>query len=103
MSLLDVSTRMTTKELGKIKSISLGFGGYDDCMLGLSVTLEMGGSCVGDFKGWWKKYPEEQVTRNPAVLIRLGCTRLRARKPMTGSNVARRPRSKRSRILFMKG
>ena len=39
--------------LGKISNISLGIGGYQDCMMGLSVTLEGSGWGVNDFKGFW--------------------------------------------------
>lgn len=45
----------STKRLGKIKSISFGLGGYQDCMLGLSVELgsdKESWGC-GDFKGYW--------------------------------------------------
>jgi hypothetical protein len=40
-------------KIGKIKSISVGFGGYQGAMLGLSV--ELGGKSWGvcDFKGSW--------------------------------------------------
>lgn len=41
------------KKLGKIENISFGYGGYQDCMLGLSVTLSNGGWAVQDFKGNW--------------------------------------------------
>lgn len=41
------------KELGKIKSIKIGHGGYQDAMLG--VTFELGGESWGvqDFWGFW--------------------------------------------------
>ncbi len=47
-----MSTRI---EIGKIESIAFGFGGYQDAMLGLSVTLSSKKSswCVGDFRGFW--------------------------------------------------
>jgi hypothetical protein len=41
------------KEMGKIESVRFGHGGYQDSMLGLSVTLSMNGSGVSDFKGTW--------------------------------------------------
>lgn len=41
------------KELGKISSVSFGHGGYQDVQIGLSVSLEMGGAGVSDFKGNW--------------------------------------------------
>jgi hypothetical protein len=43
------------KKIGKITEISVSFGGYQDAMLGLSVTLgsDKGSWGVGDFKGFW--------------------------------------------------
>ena len=43
------------KRIGKIQGISFGFGGYDDAMIGVSVTLVSDKECwgVGDFKGTW--------------------------------------------------
>lgn len=41
------------KEIGKIKSIRYGKGGYQDAMFGLSVTLTGRGWGVGDFWGFW--------------------------------------------------
>jgi hypothetical protein len=41
------------KRLGKIESVSFGHGGYQECMLGLQVTLSGGSWGVGDFKGNW--------------------------------------------------
>lgn len=41
------------KRLGKIESIKFGYGGYQDAMLGLSVTLSADGWGVSDFKGNW--------------------------------------------------
>lgn len=41
------------KRLGKIESVKFGHGGYQECMLGLSVTLSGEGWGVGDFKGEW--------------------------------------------------
>ena len=45
---------MSQKSLGKIESINLGMGGYQNAMFGLSVQLVYGG-CMGcgDFKGTW--------------------------------------------------
>ncbi len=39
---------MQTK-LGKLKYVRMGFGGYDYCMFGLQLTLDMKGTCVEDF------------------------------------------------------
>ena len=45
---------MVKKELGKIRKVIFGFGGYQDCQFGLYVELETGGGgMVGDFKGNW--------------------------------------------------
>ena len=43
------------KRIGKIQHIHVGFGGYQDAMLGLSVTLgsDKEGWGVCDFKGFW--------------------------------------------------
>lgn len=49
------------KELGKIEKITLGGGGYQDAMFGVSVALSFGGSGVGDFRGNWSKYPGERA------------------------------------------
>ena len=44
---------MITKELGKIASVYYGLGGYQDVQLGISFSLSMNGSGVGDFWGFW--------------------------------------------------
>ena len=41
------------KKLGKIESVRFGHGGYQDAMLGLSVTLSANGWGVNDFVGNW--------------------------------------------------
>lgn len=43
-----------TKHLGKIESVYFGLGGYQDCMLGLHVSLRYG-DCLGsdDNKSAW--------------------------------------------------
>lgn len=40
-------------ELGKIKSVTFGHGGYQDCMIGISFDLGGDSSSVGDFWGAW--------------------------------------------------
>jgi len=40
------------KTLGKIGSISLGMGGYQDVMFGVTIALDAGYCCT-DFKGAW--------------------------------------------------
>ena len=42
---------MEEKLLGKIASLRIGNGGYQGAMFGVSVSLSMNGSGVGDFKG----------------------------------------------------
>ena len=46
---------MTVKDkvLMKIECIEFGYGGYQDAMFGLSISLSGSGSGVGDFKGTW--------------------------------------------------
>ena len=41
------------KRLGKIRSVRLGAGGYDDAMFGFSFELGGDGWGVGDFWGTW--------------------------------------------------
>lgn len=43
------------KRIGRIQSISFGFGGYQDAQLGISVTLGSNKECwgTGDFRGFW--------------------------------------------------
>lgn len=45
--------KMTRTELGSIQSIKFGWGGYQDAMLGLSVTLGGKSWGAGDFRGAW--------------------------------------------------
>ncbi len=40
-------------ELGRITKATFGFGGYDDAMVGMSVTLGGDSWGVGDFRGTW--------------------------------------------------
>jgi hypothetical protein len=50
-----MNTTKIEKRIGKIQEVSVGFGGYQDAMLGLSVTLgsDKDGWGVGEFKGFW--------------------------------------------------
>lgn len=41
------------KEIGRIQRISFGYGGYQDAMIGLSVTLAGKAWGVSDFRGAW--------------------------------------------------
>lgn len=45
-----VSTRT---ELGRIQKIAFGWGGYQDAMIGVSITLGGKSWGCGDFKGAW--------------------------------------------------
>jgi hypothetical protein len=51
---------MTEKKLGKIEKVHYGLCGYDDCMLGLKVTIGGNGWGVGaDKAGHWIFEPSE--------------------------------------------
>lgn len=41
------------KRIGKIENVKFGLGGYQDAMIGLSVTLIGDSWGVNDFKGYW--------------------------------------------------
>jgi hypothetical protein len=41
------------KELGKIKSVFVGHGGYQDVQLGITFIFEGEGFGIGDFRGFW--------------------------------------------------
>ncbi len=44
----------TVKHLGKISNVTIGTGGYQDAMFGISFTLSFDGcSAVSDFWGAW--------------------------------------------------
>jgi hypothetical protein len=43
----------TKKELGKIESVSFGYGGYQGVMFGMSLTFEGKGWGVSTFDGFW--------------------------------------------------
>ncbi len=66
------------KEIGKIQSLKIGYGGYDDAMLGVSFTLGSDGWGVNDFDGTWAHHhksckwtPEDQVKHLGKMLLRL--------------------------------
>lgn len=54
----------TRTELGRIKSVTMGFGGYQDAMFG--ITFDMGGEGwgVADFWGFWASAPSENAQWN---------------------------------------
>lgn len=58
------------KTLGKITGISVGFGGYDDAMFGVSVSLGSGCWGVNDFKGTWGHDPDKHAKWTKAQQIR---------------------------------
>lgn len=44
---------MSRTELGRIQKATFGWGGYQEAMIGLSITLSGKAWGVGDFKGAW--------------------------------------------------
>jgi|WetSurSiteA1Bulk_404760.scaffolds.fasta_scaffold73123_2 hypothetical protein len=44
-------------KLGKIMQAEFGFGGYNDSMIGLSLTFGGKGWGIGDFMGFWADDP----------------------------------------------
>jgi len=58
------------KELGKINSVKIGLGGYNDAMFGVTIGLEGKGWGVGDFiSGGWDiniidRYPDCKWTES---------------------------------------
>ena len=48
---------MIEKVLGKITHATFGFGGYQDCQFGFSVSLEGESTGCSDFKGFWGHEP----------------------------------------------
>jgi hypothetical protein len=49
------------KKLGRIDSVRIGFGGYQDAQLGISFTLAGKSWGVGDFWGYWASAPSENA------------------------------------------
>lgn len=76
------------KELGKIKSAEIGFGGYQDAMFG--VTFNLGGESWGvfDFWGTWSADPtegahwtkSEQLANRAEVMEKLRILLIKAKK-----------------------
>ena len=65
------------KEIGKIKSIAFGWGGYQDAMIGVSVDLgsDKDSWGVGDFRGaWGTKVDKYTKWTDEERLIELGKT-----------------------------
>jgi hypothetical protein len=44
--------------LGKITAATFGVGGYDDAMIGLSLTFEADRGAVSQFRGTWATWSE---------------------------------------------
>ena len=68
------------KALGKITAARFGWGGYQDCMFGLTLMFETDGGGVGHFDGTWgieraeyAKWTEEDRVK----LLGETCVRLR--------------------------
>ena len=53
---------MITKELGKISSVKLGYGGYQNAQFGFTFILEGKNSGCGDFIGTWAREPDSYCT-----------------------------------------
>lgn len=51
--MLEKTNPVTRTELGYIKQASFGYGGYQDAMIGLSITLGGKSWGVSHFKGAW--------------------------------------------------
>lgn len=64
----------TVKELGRITAATFGFGGYDDAMIGLSISIGGKSWGSGDFKGEWahKEVPQGAKWTAESRLTRLG-------------------------------
>ena len=60
---------MEKKQLGKIRSISIGYGGYQDAMFGVSFELGGEGWSTCDFWGGWTE--ENQANDMGLAFIRL--------------------------------
>ena len=53
---------MATKELGKIGHVRFGHGGYQEAMIGLSLSFDLAdGGGVSTFIGFWNSPPSEST------------------------------------------
>ncbi len=75
-------------EIGKIKSISLGHGGYQDAMIG--VTFDLGGKSwgVGDFWGYWSQWSEGCKWTEDEQVIKLGEMVMKINRLLQDANVS---------------
>lgn len=68
---------MTETCLGKINKVYFGFGGYQDCQIGISFSLASKSSGVHDFWGTWsvvlvgKDKPQDWHEARRKVLVEL--------------------------------
>lgn len=76
------------KEIGKIKSISFGYGGYQDAMIGISFNLGSDGWGVDDFWGFWSCSPDKYTKWTKQDQINsLGETVLKINKLLSDAKV----------------
>ncbi len=75
-------------EIGKIKSISFGHGGYQDAMIG--VTFDLGGKSwgVGDFWGYWSHWSASCEWSKDDQIKKLGKTVMKIDKLLVDANVS---------------
>jgi hypothetical protein len=75
-------------EIGKIKSISFGHGGYQDAMIG--VTFDLGGKSwgVGDFWGYWSSWSKGCEWSKDDQIKSLGKTVLNLDKLLVDARVS---------------
>lgn len=79
---------MMERQLGKIKYVRIGYGGYQDAMFGIDFTLGGESWGVGDFWGMWASDPgsNAQWTKEDQIK-RYGETMDRIRKLCDDANV----------------
>lgn len=91
------------KELGKISLVSIGMGGYQDAMFGLSLSFALKGSGCGDFvSGGWAygvvdpdspycKWDESDREKSMAQMCKTVCQILRDAKVDKVSDLKGKP------------
>lgn len=79
---------MNRVELGKIKKLTVGIGGYQDAQLGVSVELGGSGWGVCDFFGTWATHTERCKWTPAEQRGILADTMLRIRDLLADANVA---------------
>lgn len=75
------------KEIGKIKGVYFGLGGYDNVMMG--ITFSLGGESwgIGDFWGWWSYRSEGAQWSENDALLKFGSITVRISKLLKEANV----------------